>query len=287
MARSRKLKNIRVEEVSLVDKPANQRPFMFVKSDSTLTDDDPTPTDIEKKFKDMDLSIKSDGTVNGTTIKLNGREIADVRGFMLSLMPVGEEMSIYSEYTVERKGQTTDGFQATATYRLSKADDDPEAIAKKVDNGDITNIEAYLEDLPTSVRQSVQNLIGAVQKEAPTKTEEQTMPEIQDGKTQEQQTKETPKPEAPVVDTKAIASAVVAQLTEAGVSADGIKNAVLEQIAADRKAANDAAAEEAKAHADAVAAGDEVEFASEEEMLAALAAEANQEALDEAASSAA
>ena len=34
----RKLKNLRVNEVSLVDKPANLRPFMFIKSEDGETD---------------------------------------------------------------------------------------------------------------------------------------------------------------------------------------------------------------------------------------------------------
>ena len=106
------------------------------------------------------------------------------------------------------------------------------------------------------------------------------MPETKDGK---EATKETPV--AAPIDVKEIASAVVAQLKEAGVSADGIKDAVLGQIAADRKVADDAAAKEAKDHADRVAAGEEIEFASDEEMIASLAAEANQEALDEASAS--
>jgi len=255
---------------------------MFIKSDSN-PDLDSTNTGIEKKFRDMDLSIKSDGTNSGTTIKLNGREIKDLRGFMLSLTPVGEEMSIYAEYTVARKGQTADGFAATATYRLSKADDGPESvIEKKAVDGDIETIEQYLEDLPTAVRESARNIIGAVRNTGePKKKEEQTMPENKDGK---ETTKETPSA-APVVDVKEIASAVVSQLAEQGVSADGIKNAVLDQIAAERKAAEDAAAKEAQDHADKVAAGEELEFASEEEMLAAIATEANQEALIEAGDS--
>ena len=279
MARSRKIKNIRVREVSFVDKPANLRPFMFVKSaDGTPADPADDPADIEKAFKDLDLSIKSDGTSAGTAIILNGRSINNLRGFLLSLSSIGEDMSIYAEYTIENTGKTADGFSRTNTYRLSKSDDDPEVVdLAKVAEADIKNVEAYLEDLPANLRESVQNIITAVRPAAEATTKEQTMPENTDGK----EVKETAVP-APVVDVKEIATAVVALLGEQGVSADGIKSAVLGQIAADRKVADDAAAVETKAHADRVESGDELEFTSEDDMNASLAATANQEALDEA-----
>ena len=290
MAKSRKLRNIRVAEVSLVDHPANLRPFMFIKSDSANSD----PTGIEKQFKSLDLAVKSDGTAAGTTVTLNGRDIADLRGFMLSLSPIGEDMSIYAEYSVANRGKTGDGFDGYATYRLSKCfdiqcgptlngEESSGSLTNPIGKGsgsgltDIENVEAYLEDLPANLRQSVQNIIGAV-RTAEATTKESVMPN-EDGK---ETVKETPVAVAPVIDVNQIASAVVAQLKEAGVSAEGIKAAVLGQIAADRKVADDAAAVETKAHADKVLAGEELEFISEDEMLAALAAEANQMALDDA-----
>ena len=280
MARSRKLKNIRVEEVSLVDHPANLRPFMFVKS----ADGTPDPTDIEKQFKALDLAVKSDGTTAGTTITLNGRDIADVRGFMLSLSPMGEDVSIFAEYTVANKGKTGDGFDGFTTYRLSKADGDPEVVKKaKVTPTDIENIEAYLEDLPANLRQSVQNIISAVRPPAEATTKEQTMPN-EDGKVVETPAKETPVVAAPVIDVAQIAASVVAQLTQQGMTAEAITSAVLGKIEADRKTREDAATAEAKAHADKVSAGEELAFASEDEMIAHLAADANQEALADAES---
>jgi hypothetical protein len=287
MARTRKLRNILVEEVSLVDHPANQRSFMFVKAAGAS--DGPPASDhapVEKAFKAIDMIVKSDGTREGTTIRLNGRELVDIRGLVLSLSPVGDDMSIYAEYSVMNRGKTADGFEGYATYRLTKAEDGSALVGDiaKVEQADIDNIEAYLEDLPTSVRQSVQNIIGAVRKkpEEP-KTKEKAMPN-EDGSNK---TPEQSKMEAPVVDVNQIASQVVAQLTQQGLTADAITSAVLGRIETDRKARDAAAAAEAKAHADKVAAGEELEFASEEDMLAHLASEANKEALDEAEKSSA
>ena len=280
---ARKLRNIRIEEVSLVDRPANRRPFMFVKADSGL----PEPEAVEKQFKQLKLEVDSDGTTAGTAVKLNGKDLADMKNLVLSMSPVGDSMNIYAEYSCSVEGEKA-GFSEVRTYRLTKSDPEPQPVqlAKAVD-ADVANVTQYLDDLPPGVRDSVRNIMQAVagQPGDATSKETTTMPEPtkQDG-SQGDKPKTDAQPVAapqPVVDVNAIAAAVAAQLAQQGVTAEGIKAAVLGQIAADRKVADDKAAQEAAAHRAAVEAGEELEFTDEADLLASIAAEANREAIGE------
>ena len=281
MAKSRKLKNIEVKEVSLVDDPATRRDFMFWKSadgppDSPLTD-------LEKKFTSLRIAFESDGSEEGTALTINGSRISELSSFTLSAAPMGGgSMNLYCNYTQGARGERSDGFKPTYTYTLAKAlGMAPVAgpISKRLEPGDIENVMLYVNELPPQLRKSVENLIGAVQDlgEPIEKEEEQTVPDSanQDGKKVE-----TPVAAAAQVDLSGVMDALgkitgaVSTLTE--------KVGAME--AAD-KAAKDAAAAtaaEAAGHDAAVTAGDEVKFESEDDALAAIAAEASQEAVEEA-----
>jgi len=321
LPKSRKLKNIEVKEVSLVDDPATRRDFMFWKSadgppDSPLTD-------LEKKFTSLRIAFESDGSGEGTALTINGSRISELSSFTLSAAPMGGgSMNLYCNYTQGARGERSDGFKPTYTYTLAKAlgvvaemekvirhegdkwvlytsdgkkklgmfDTEEEALAqeraiharqasKRLEPGDLENVQAYLNDLPPQLRKSVENMVGAVQEmgEPIEKEEEQTVPDPtnQDGK----------KMEAPVA---AAAQVDLSGVMDALGKITGAVGTLTEKVgameAAD-KAAKDAAAAtaaEAAGHDAAVTAGDEVKFESEDDALAAIAAEASQEAVDEA-----
>ena len=79
----RKLKNLRVNEVSLVDKPANLRPFMFIKS----ADGD---TDFGKWAKN-ELAHFAKEDDDGNTTHIFSNELGlNQQGNMVEKMDVGE-----------------------------------------------------------------------------------------------------------------------------------------------------------------------------------------------------
>lgn len=109
MQKSRKLKDIEVRELSLVNDPANERKFLFVKSN-------------KKKSVKLDLGITSDGTVGGTVIKLNGEDLADVENFNFNLynsLNNGPDSPVGCSYSKLVDGDN--GFKRSETFWLSKA----------------------------------------------------------------------------------------------------------------------------------------------------------------------
>jgi len=109
---ARELKEIEIEEISLVDAASNRKKFYIVKKDDT------------KKQKTQ-ISINSDGTVKGTKILMGGEEVKDLVDFSFSFyMPrsgdvdgLGKNISCsYSKVT-----ETEDGFKHTDHFYLSKS----------------------------------------------------------------------------------------------------------------------------------------------------------------------
>ena len=277
MPRPKKLTDIDVEEVSIVDEPATGRPFMFWKAANGKSG-----SAFEKKFKQLAVAFESGGTVEGSSLTINGKAIGDLQAFTLSAAPMGEAMNLYCAYT--QGGENTSGdFTPSHTYTLSKAlgdapvDTSTAKVAKRVNKDDISTVQAYLTELPPQLRRSVENLIGAAQAsegEPIVKEEATTVPEqtTQDG---------VVKPAlAPAVDLTEV-TGMLGKLTEAvGTMAEKVN--ALETADKQRQEAIAQAAKETAQHADAVAAGDEVEFESEDDALAAIAAEANEEAVKDA-----
>lgn len=109
----RKLREIEVQEISLVDAPSNRKKFYIVKKD-------------DKKKQKAQISIDSDGTVKGTKILVDGEEIKSLADFNFSFyMPrSGEDWRqeprnvscSYSKIT-----ETEDGFKHTDHFYLSKS----------------------------------------------------------------------------------------------------------------------------------------------------------------------
>ena len=105
MKKKRQLKNIDIEEVSLVDRPANKRKFLLIKREDG---------------EETELTIKTDGTADGTTLSVNGGEVSDLKSFWFSLWPPDEfdEGMMMGSYTVTE----TDGaeFDRETTFNLKK-----------------------------------------------------------------------------------------------------------------------------------------------------------------------
>lgn len=115
MAKKRRiLSKIDVSEVSLVDRPANNLPFLFWKSG------DGESSVFEKQFKSLDVGFKTDGSGEGSSLAINGKIINELQSFTLSVSPMGDSIGLYCSYTQGAKNQTVDGFRPTYTYSLSK-----------------------------------------------------------------------------------------------------------------------------------------------------------------------
>jgi len=362
MAKPKKLTNIVVKEISLVDEPATRREFMFWKSAG-----DEAESAFEKKFKSLRVEFDSDGTTEGSSLSINGKDIGELITFTLSAAPCGEAMSLYCTYTRGEEGESRDGFSPSHTYLLSKAlgmeeDEQPmekavwttayvndlpdsaflyvepggkkdadgrtvprslrhfpvkdaggkvdlphlrnaiaripqskipagkksalqararrmlEAarakVSKGIDPDDIDTLLAYEDELPPTLRRSMKNVIGAVQEmgEPIEKEEEETVlePETPDGNGQP----------APTVDLSGVAGKLDEVLGAVGAVAERVT--AIETADRQRQEATEQAAKEAAEHEAAVEAGDEVKFDSEEDALAVIAAEANEEAVKEA-----
>lgn len=285
----RKLKNIMVKEVSFVDKPANRRPFLFWKRDEASDD----PVTVEKKFTKLTVEFLTDGTSDGTKVVVNGTEITQLTSFGLQGSKMGDEFGLYCSYTQNAKGEANGGFRPTYTYTLTKAmDDDGDAIvapteaevpaeATKTDvakslDGDLAVVKDYLSDMPPALRASVERITGAVGGPEEIKKETETMPEANKAPDGESAVPQT-------VDVKAIAASVAEILQPAlreALSQEA--KGIAEKLQADQKAAAEQAKTAADEQAAKVVAGELVEFASEDDLMSQLAAEANAEALAEA-----
>jgi len=126
--RRRKLYDLDIEEVSLVDRPATGYPFIFVKRDG----------DIDKREIDLTVAFSTKGTPGSTTISVNGKQIQEVKGFDLYYSPIGEDsVGLSCGYTVGAKGESNGGFNATRSYRMTKNTEIDEGKAEKANDGDI------------------------------------------------------------------------------------------------------------------------------------------------------
>ncbi len=131
----RRLKNIHVDEVSWVDNPANQIPFLFFKSlGDTIR--------VEKEFKSVSLTFEAKDSPQDTKLTINGKDIADPTGLSLFYSPMGDDkVSIFLEYSQDST-ESKDGFKTTTTNRLVKNKD---GIIPQGDNTEVQ--EAAEEDL--------------------------------------------------------------------------------------------------------------------------------------------
>lgn len=115
MAKRRNLKDIKINEISLVDLPANKLPFLFFKRKGV-----PQIDPINKAKKKIKITIESDGTVGGTIVSVNGDKLEKLRSFDFSFWSSDPKSTINASYSKET--ETEDGFSRTESYYLSKGD---------------------------------------------------------------------------------------------------------------------------------------------------------------------
>ncbi len=112
--KSRKLSGIKINEISLVDLPANKQSFLFFKRDGS------EEKDLVEKAKKIKIGIESDGTVGGTTISVNGKKLVNLRNFDFNFYGTDPKSTIHASYSKESSDEG--GFKRTETYYLSKGD---------------------------------------------------------------------------------------------------------------------------------------------------------------------
>lgn len=114
MAKRGKLKDIKVNEVSMVDKPANKLPFLFFKQENA------TQTPFMKAKKKIKIEIESNGLVGGTKVSINGDDLGKLRSFDFSFYGDDPKSQIHASYS--KVAESEDGFSRTETYYLSKGE---------------------------------------------------------------------------------------------------------------------------------------------------------------------
>ena len=129
----RKLSDPEIEEVSLVDHGANLRKFFFVKN-ANKTDSESTEI-YEFNKADTDIKVESNGTVDGTTISINGKKINPINFYFSMYKNENEtwENDVFCDYAIEEKGEKGD-FSNVKLYRLQK-------VAQSKEAGDVEDVK--------------------------------------------------------------------------------------------------------------------------------------------------
>ncbi len=98
-----KLTDMEINEVSFVDSPANKRRFLLIKRD---------------EGESIAISITTDGTHDGTDVKVNGETLPDMVDFHFSCCRNNDGNPISCSYSTSLKGD--DGVGCIETYYLSR-----------------------------------------------------------------------------------------------------------------------------------------------------------------------
>ncbi len=180
MAKRHRLRRLRIQEVSWVDKPANLQPFLFVKNVDGKKIEKAGPVKVAFELNKQ----------NEVSLTVNKKAVPDLVG--LSLMFSKEEMAgsdpfVFLSYTVAKGEPDKNGFQAQTTYRLIKGEakeiDEVKiaipateeelakvrALADVDDNADGTIVRElgshaeviakYVEDLPVDLRKAISETV--------------------------------------------------------------------------------------------------------------------------------
>ncbi len=107
--RGGQLTQIEIEEVSVVDAPANRKPFLFVKNKEGL------------RKAALDVRFVSDGTPDGTSVEVNGKKLEGLKNFYLNFYRPDEDEEMYFDpvscsWTVDTG--KVDGFESSESYNL-------------------------------------------------------------------------------------------------------------------------------------------------------------------------
>jgi len=171
----RKLKNISLQEISMVDKPASKKQFLFFKQEGK-------PAPAKKLKKKINIVIDSDGTVGGTKIQANGDTLGKLRDFSFSFYR-GDEIGSPVSCSYSTLVETDDGFSRAETFYLSKGDlimdeeikkqldeyfgEDAEVDFEKAEENTavveaLVTVNEYREELPDDLKKAV----GTIAKQA-------------------------------------------------------------------------------------------------------------------------
>lgn len=115
---AKRLVDIKTSEVSLVDKPANKRPFLFLKRD----DQPPRKIEFEKAKSAVKIEIETDGTIGGTKVTLNGDPLGDVRDFSFSFYGSSDPKDPVHCSITRFVDSEEGGFKSTETLYLAKGE---------------------------------------------------------------------------------------------------------------------------------------------------------------------
>lgn len=161
------MKDIHINEISLVDLPANKQPFLFFKRDGA------DKSQFVKAKKKITIAIESNGLVGGTKVAVNGDDLGKLRSFDFSFYGDDPKQTIHASYS--KVAESEDGFSRTETYYLTKGElmksetlnalkkylgTDDIDLEKKVDEEDISKAlslicekyqDAFPEDLGNAV----------------------------------------------------------------------------------------------------------------------------------------
>ncbi len=133
--RRRRLRDLVIDEVSFVDRPANLTPFLFYKNADGM------PVELDKADFELTIDFQSKGTPETTMLKVNGKKVTDPQSFHVSYWPIGtEHVSVVCEYVTENKGTSNGGFKNSTVHRLAK--NDPKKLGKT------TWTAKFVNDLP-------------------------------------------------------------------------------------------------------------------------------------------
>jgi hypothetical protein len=113
-----KLKDIEVDEVSLVDKAANRRKFLIIKQD-----------------QQVEIAISTDGSAEGTEVMIDGEEIDGLEGFWFGYSDNDEWSDVSCSYTRIVDGD--DAFGRSETYYLKKREVNEMELLKLLKSIDI------------------------------------------------------------------------------------------------------------------------------------------------------
>jgi len=171
---SREIKDLKIKEVSLVDKAANKKKFLFFKQENGTPDKGSN----RKLFKkNTNIVIDSDGTVKGTKISVNGSKLKDIESFSFSFWRESENISC----SFSALATTEDGFSRSETFYLAKGDskmdeniqkqlkvyfDEDEVIEKAEDNDVITKALDTVNDYRGEFPDDLKKAVGIIAKQA-------------------------------------------------------------------------------------------------------------------------
>ncbi len=135
---ARELSDLEIKEVSLVDKAANKKKFLFFKAHGE-TDSGKSKT--KKLKKKINIVMDTDGTIGGTKISVNKEELKDLQNFSMYFYNDGQDDSRAVSISYSKFVEADDGFSRSETFYLSKGDS-----GMKINEEIQKQLEAYYGD---------------------------------------------------------------------------------------------------------------------------------------------